>query len=372
MINKLIEFSTKNRLTVIICVLALAIWGGYSLSKLPIDAIPDITNKQVTIITLCPNLGPVEVEQFVTSPIEIEMSNIKGLEQIRSISKFGLSSVTIVFDDETDLYWARQQVFERLSTVQDNLPANSGKPQLAPITTGIGEIYQYVLKPKDPKNKSFSLMEIRTIQDWVIRKNLLGSPGVADISSFGGYKKEYHARIRPERLRAFNVTMNELFTALKEGNNNTGGAYIEKDNRAHIIRGVGLAKNIEDIKNTYIKLNNNVPVLVKDVADVELGNSTRYGAMTMNGEGEVVGAVVLLQMGENASQVIRTLEKRLKEVSKLLPEGLEIKPFINREQLVTKTIQTVTKNLIEGAFVVFIVLFIFLGDLRASLIAASV
>jgi len=372
MIDKLIEFSTRNRLTVMILVLILTLWGSYSLSKLPIDAIPDITNKQVTIITLCPNLGPVEVEQFVTSPIEIEMSNIKGLDQLRSISKFGLSSVTVVFDDNTDLYWARQQVFERLSTVQESLPSNSGKPQLAPITTGIGEIYQYVLKPKDIENKSFSLMEIRTIQDWVIRKNLLGSPGVADISSFGGYKKEYHARIRPERLRAFNVTIEEMYNALKEGNNNTGGAYIEKDKRAYIIRGVGLAKNIEDIKNTYIKLNNNVPVLVKDVADVELGNSTRYGAMTMNGEGEVVGAVVLLQMGENASDVIKKLEVRLEEVSKLLPEGLEIKPFINREELVAKTIHTVSKNLLEGAVVVLVVLFIFLGDLRASLIAASV
>lgn len=372
MIDSIIEFSTRNRLTILIFVGILIVWGSYSLSKLPIDAIPDITNKQVTIITLCPNLGPVEVEQFVTSPIEIEMSNIKGLDQIRSISKFGLSSLTLVFVDEVDLYWARQQVFERLSTVQENLPVNAGKPQLAPITTGIGEIYQYVVKPKDPNDNSFSLMEIRTIQDWVIRKNLLGSPGVADISSFGGYKKEYHARIKPEQLLAFNVTVEELFSALENGNNNTGGAYIEKDKKAYIIRGVGLAVNIEDIKNTFIKVNNGVPVLVKDVAEVALGSSTRYGAMTMDGKGEVVGAVVLLQMGENASGVIKSLEKRFAEIQKLLPAGLEIKPFINREKLVSRTIKTVTKNLIEGAIVVLFVLFIFLGDIRASLIAASV
>lgn len=372
MIEKIIDYSTRNRLAVAIMVLILMAWGFLSLKKLPIDAIPDITNKQVTILTLCPNLGPLEVERFVTSPIEIEMSNIKGLDQIRSISKFGLSATTIVFTDEVDLYWARQQVFERLSTVTESLPANAGKPQLAPITTGIGEIYQYVLQPKNPNDTSFSLMELRTIQDWVIRKNLLGSPGIADISSFGGYKKEYQAKIKPEKLRAYNVTVDELFAALHDGNNNTGGAYIEKDNRSYIVRGIGLATNIEDIQNTFIKINDNVPVLVKDVADVGLGASTRYGAMTMDGKGEVVGAVVLLQMGENASDVIKTLEVRLAEIQKLLPEELEIKPFINREALVARTISTVTKNLVEGAIVVLAVLMLFLGDIVASLIAASV
>ena len=372
MIERIIEFSTKNRLPIVLMVLILGAWGFFSLRKLPIDAIPDITNKQVTILTLCPNLGPLEVERFVTSPIEIEMSNIKGLDQIRSISKFGLSATTIVFQDEVDLYWARQQVFERLSTVTESLPQNAGKPQLAPITTGIGEIYQYVLQPKNPRDTSFNLMELRTIQDWVVRKNLLGSPGIADISSFGGYKKEYQAKIKPEKLRAYNVTVEELFDALHMGNNNTGGAYIEKDNRSYIVRGIGLATNLEDIRNTFIKINDNVPVLVKDVADVGLGSSTRYGAMTMNGKGEVVGAVVLLQMGENASDVIKQLEVRLAEIQKLLPEELEIKPFINREALVARTISTVTKNLVEGAIVVLLVLMLFLGDIVASLIAASV
>lgn len=372
MIDRIIEFSTRNRMPVSAMVVLLMGWGFLSLKKLPIDAIPDITNKQVTILTLCPNLGPLEVERFVTSPIEIEMSNIKGLDQIRAISKFGLSATTIVFSDEVDLYWARQQVFERLSTVSESLPENAGRPQLAPITTGIGEIYQYVLQPKNPNDTSFNLMELRTIQDWVIRKNLLGSPGIADISSFGGYKKEYQAKIKPEKLRAYNVTIEELFEALRMGNNNTGGAYIEKDNRSYIVRGIGLATNIEDIQNTFIKINDNVPVLVKDVADVGLGNSTRYGAMTMNGKGEVVGAVVLLQMGENASDVIQQLEKRLEEIQKLLPEELEIKSFINRESLVSRTINTVTKNLIEGAIVVLLVLMLFLGDIVASLIAASV
>lgn len=282
-------------------------WLGKCFSiQIAIDAIPDITNKQVNVITLTPSLGPLEVERFITSPMEIEMSNIKGLQMIRSISKFGLSSVTIVFSDETDLYWARQQVFERLSTITDNLPAGAGKPQLAPITTGIGEIYQYIIRPKDPTDTSFSLMEIRSVQDWVIRKNLLGSPGVADISSFGGYKKEYVAMLKPDRLRAYNVTIEELFQALQNGNNNTGGAYIEKDNKSYIIRGIGLASNREDIRNTFIKTYDNVPVLVKDVAEVKLGSAIRYGAMTMDGKGETVGAVVLLQMGENASEVINS------------------------------------------------------------------
>jgi cobalt-zinc-cadmium resistance protein CzcA len=351
--------------------LLLVIWGGYSLLKLPIDAVPDITNKQVNVITLSPNLGPVEIERFITSPLEIQLSNIKGLQQIRSISKFGLSSVTVVFDDATDLYWARQQVFERLSTVKKDLPAGA-EPELAPITTGIGEIYQYVIQPEQPGDTSFSLMEIRSIQDWIIRKNLLGTPGVADISSFGGYKKEYQAKLFPERLRAFNVTIPELFDALEQGNNNTGGAYIEKDRRSYIIRGVGLATTLEDIQNTVIKINDNVPVLVKDVANVELGSSIRYGAMTMDGQGEVVGAVVLLQMGENASDVIEGLEERMTTVKALLPEGLTINTFINRKNLVARTTSTVSKNLIEGAIVVLLVLFLFLGDIKASLIAASV
>lgn len=372
MINKLISYSVKNPLAIGIGILALIAWGFVSLNKLPIDAIPDITNKQVNIITLTPSLGPIEVEQFITSPIEVEMSNIKGLDQIRSISKFGLSSITIVFKDEVDLYWARQQVFERLSNIEESLPEGAGKPQLAPITTGIGEIYQYTIRPINPEDSSFSLMELRTIQDWIVRKNLLGSPGVADISSFGGYKKEYHAKIKPDRLRAFNVTIGELYEALKLGNNNTGGAYIEKDNKSFIIRGIGLATNLEDLKNTFIKTYDNAPVLVKDVAEVVLGNATRYGAMTMDGKGETVGAVVLLQMGENSSEVIKTLQIRLNEIEKLLPDGLKIEPFINREALVSKTITTVTHNLLEGAVVVLIVLFIFLGDYIASLIAASV
>ncbi|MCU0416973.1 MAG: CusA/CzcA family heavy metal efflux RND transporter [Cytophagaceae bacterium] len=371
MIDAITSFSVRNKWAVLGAMLLLVIWGGYSLLKLPIDAVPDITNKQVNVITLSPNLGPVEIERFITSPLEIQLSNIKGLQQIRSISKFGLSSVTVVFDDATDLYWARQQVFERLSTVKKDLPAGA-EPELAPITTGIGEIYQYVIQPEQPGDTSFSLMEIRSIQDWIIRKNLLGTPGVADISSFGGYKKEYQAKLFPERLRAFNVTIPELFDALEQGNNNTGGAYIEKDRRSYIIRGVGLATTLEDIQNTVIKINDNVPVLVKDVANVELGSSIRYGAMTMDGQGEVVGAVVLLQMGENASDVIEGLEERMTTVKALLPEGLTINTFINRKNLVARTTSTVSKNLIEGAIVVLLVLFLFLGDIKASLIAASV
>ncbi|MDX2194930.1 MAG: CusA/CzcA family heavy metal efflux RND transporter [Cytophagales bacterium] len=372
MLTRIIKISTKSRFGVSVMVLGIILWGVVSLQKLPIDAIPDITNKQVTVFNLSPNLGAVEVERFVTTPIEIEMSNILGIDHIRSISRFGLSSVTIVFNDDADLYRSRQLVFEKLANVQNSLPQNTGFSEMAPITTGIGEIYQYVIVPADANDNSFSLMEIRTIQDWVVRKNLLGTPGVTDISSFGGYKKEYHAKLNTESMKAYDVTIDELFEALNKGNNNTGGSYIEKDNRAYIIRGLGLAKNIDDIENTLIKIHDNNPVLIKHVADVSIESATRYGAMTMDGQGEVVGGVVLLQMGENASKVIDELEKRIENIQTMLPKGLVIKPFINRKALVDRTIHTVIKNLSEGAIIVILVLLLFLGDIKASLIAGSV
>ncbi|MFQ3576428.1 MAG: CusA/CzcA family heavy metal efflux RND transporter [Cytophagales bacterium] len=370
--DKIISWSVNSRYTILGILSIWVAWGLWSLSKLDIDAIPDITNKQVVVITLSPSLGPMEVENFVTTPIELEMSNIKGMSLMRSISKFGLSSVTLVFEDEIDLFWARQQVFERLSTVKDNLPSNAGNPQLAPITTGIGEVYQYVVVPENPNDTSFSLAEIRTLQDWVVRKNILGTPGIADVSSFGGYKKEYQCVLIPERLNAYGISIDELYEAIQNGNNNTGGAYIEKDNKSFVIRGVGLATTIEDIKNTFVKIHDNSPVLVGQVCKVVEGNAIRYGAMTMDGKGEVVGGVVLLQMGDNASKVIDQLEIKLEQIKKLLPKGITIKPFINRKALVGRTIQTVTKNLVEGALVVLVVLMLFLGDWRASVVAASV
>mgnify|MGYP002777097662 CR=1 FL=1 len=371
MIDNLIAFSVRKPLAILAMVGALVVWGLYSLSKLPIDAVPDITNNQVQIITNSPNLGPIEIEKFLTVPIELAMSNIPGLQEIRSISKYGLSSVTIIFNDETDLYWARSQVFERLKLVEQELPKGFGTPFMAPVTTGLGEIYQYIIRPLNQADTSFSSLELRTIQDWVVRKQLLGTQGVAEVSSFGGFKKEYQALIKPDRLKAANVTIDELYKAIAEGNQNTGGAYIERNNRAFIIRGIGLAKDIDDVENIVIKINNDVPVLVKDVADIAIGGSIRYGALTLDGKGEVVGGVIMMQKGENASRVVGNIKEKMAIIQKDLPDGLIIEPFIDREKFVSRTIKTVITNLTEGAIIVIGVLALFLGDWVASLIAAS-
>lgn len=372
MIDKIIEAGVKNRLAVLIGVAVLIVWGSYSLSKLPIDAVPDITNNQVEILVVSPNLGPLETERFLTTPIEMSMSNIPGLVEVRSISKFGLSDVTLVFTDETDLYWARSQILERLKQLEEELPAGFGTPFLAPVTTGLGEIYQYIIQPKDPNNTSYSLMELRTLQDWVIRKKILGIEGIADVSSFGGLKKEYQAKVKIDRLKALNVSLEEVFTAIENSNGNTGGAYIERNKRALIIRGIGLVKTLDDVGSAVVKIYNNVPVLVRDVADVSLGGAVRYGAMTTNGQAEVVGAVVMMQKGENASKVIQRLKEKLESIKSELPDDVEIVPFIDREKLVARTINTVKTNLMEGAVIVVLILILFLGDLKASLIAASV
>jgi len=372
MINKIIEFSVRQPLTIGIMVALIIIWGGISLKNLPIDAVPDVTSNQVDIITNTPSLAPLEMEMFVTAPIEMAMSNIPGLVEIRSISKFGLSVVKVVFTDETDIYWARQQVFERLDQVANEIPSGVGKPYMGPASTGLGEILQYIIRPKDPKDKSFSLMEIRTLQDWVIRKQLLGISGIAEVSGFGGYKKEYQARMNPDRMKALNVSVDELYTALSEGNSNTGGAYIEKQNKAFTIRGIGLATNLDDIGNTVIKMNDKIPVLVRDVADVGYGSSIRYGAITYNGEGETVGGIIMMTKGANGSDVITRIKAKMKEIEAKLPEGLVIEPFIDRSKLVNNAIKTVVTNLAEGALIVVLVIIVFLGNWRASLIAASV
>lgn len=372
MIDKIIEFSVKRPLTISILVAILIIWGSVSLSNLPIDAVPDVTSNQVDIITNTPSLAPLEMEMFVTAPIEMAMSNIPGLVEIRSISKFGLSVVKVVFTDDTNIYWARQQVFERLEQVANEIPAGVGKPYMGPASTGLGEVFQYIIRPKDPNDKSFSLMEIRTMQDWVIRKQLLGIPGIAEVSGFGGYKKEYQAKINPERMKALNVTVDELFEALSKGNSNTGGAYIEKQNKAFTIRGIGLATSLEEIGYTVVKMNNNIPVLVKDVADVDYGNSIRYGAITYNGLGETVGGIIMMTKGANGNEVITRIKAKMEEIQAKLPEGLVIEPFIDRSKLVNNAIKTVMTNLIEGALIVVLVIIVFLGNWRASLLAASV
>ncbi|TAF75842.1 MAG: efflux RND transporter permease subunit [Bacteroidetes bacterium] len=372
MIDGLINYSIKNKLAIGIFTLILSIYGIYSIIKLPIDAVPDVSNNQVQIITQNPNLAPYEIEKFLTSPIELAMANTPGLIEMRSMSKFGLSSVILIFSDETDIYRARQLVMERLKELEKEIPKELGSPNLAPVVTGLGEVYQYVVKPKYDGDTTYSLMDLRTIQDWVIRKKILGTEGVADVSSFGGLVKEYQAKVKPALLLTTNVTMEELFLALERGNSNTGGAYIEKEGTAYLIRGIGLAQTLDDIKNIVIKQNNGVPVFVRDVANVEFGYSVRYGAMSMNGKGEVVGAVVLMRKGENASKVVANIKARLEEIKEFLPEDLVIEPFIDRDALVGRAIKTVAKNLFEAFIIVVLVVLLFLGDIRASLLVASV
>lgn len=372
MIDKLIAYSTRSPWTIGFIVLILCIWGGYSLKNLPIDAVPDVTTNQVDVITNSPNLSSLEIERFITTPIEMAMANIPGLIEVRSNSKFGSSVVKLIFKDEIDIYWARQQVFERLEGVKSEIPEGAGTPILGPASTGLGEIYQYVIRPTDIKNSKYTTTEIRTIQDWVVRRKLLGLTGVADVSGYGGYTKEYQAKIKPERLKSFGITVDELYEALAKGNSNTGGAYIEKDNKAYTIRGIGLAKNLDDIANTVIETRNGVPILVKEVADVEFGHALRYGALTMNGEGDVVGGSILMMKGANGNQVIEDVKKRMAEIQEILPEGLVIEPFVDRSKLVNAAIKTVATNLIEGALIVFVVILLLLGNLRAGLLAASV
>jgi cobalt-zinc-cadmium resistance protein CzcA len=371
MIDKIIVFSIRSKILILSLTAALVSVGTFALLKLPLDAVPDVTNNQVLIITQDPNLAAYEMEKFATAPIELAMANLPDMVEIRSISKFSLSNVTVIFKDNVDPYHARLLVLEKLNDLKKNLP-NGVQPTLAPISTGLGEIFQYIIRPKNPQDSVYTLSDLRTIQDWVVRKKLLSTEGVADISSFGGYVKEYQAKVNPKFMRAANVTLEEIFRALEGGNGNAGGAYIEKDGTAFVIRGIGLIKNLEDIEKTIIKINNQVPVYIKDVAEVDYGATVRYGAMTINGEGETVGAVVLMRKGENAVNVIKNIKKSLSEIEKDLPKDLEIVPFIDRSVLISKTIKTVTANLLEGCLIVIVVLFIFLGDIRASLLAASV
>ncbi|MDN3673479.1 CusA/CzcA family heavy metal efflux RND transporter [Flavobacterium branchiarum] len=371
MLNKIIQFSVKNKLVIGVFTLLWIIYGVYEVSRLPIDAVPDITNNQVQIITTAPSLGAEDVERLITFPIEQAISNIPQLKESRSISRFGLSLVTIVFDDDTDVYWARQQVAERLQKVE--IDENASTPEMAPATTGLGEIYQYVVKPQPGYEAKYSLEDLRTIQDWTIRRQLLGTPGIADVATFGGKLKQYEIAVNPARLKAQSLTIKEVFTALSSNNENTGGAYIEKGPTVLYIRSVGLTKNISDIQNIIVKNTQaGTPILIKDIADVKMSSAIRYGALTTDDLGESVGGIVMMLKGENANNVIVNVKKRVAEIEKILPEGLKIEPFLDRTKMVDNAIGTVQKNLIEGALIVVLVLVLFLGNLRAGLIVASV
>ncbi|MBN9399774.1 MAG: CusA/CzcA family heavy metal efflux RND transporter ['Candidatus Kapabacteria' thiocyanatum] len=373
MFDTIISFSIRNKLVIGLGVVALVIWGVVSLRNLPIDAVPDITNNQVQVVTLSPALAPQEVERLITMPVELTMASIPGITEIRSISRFGLSVVTIVFHDDVDVYWARAQVDQRLIDVQQQIPAGAGTPQMAPVTTGLGEIYQYTLRVKQGYESRYTSMELRTVQDWIIRRRLLGTEGVADVSSFGGYLRQVEVAVDPERLRTMGLTMADLLSSVERNNANAGGAYIEKGPSLYYIRTEGMATTPEELGATIVRrTDGGLPVLLRDVATVRDGHAVRYGAMTIDAKGEAVGGIVLMLKGANSSSVIESVKQRIDDIGRMLPDGIEIEPFLDRTKLVNKAITTVSTNLIEGALIVIFVLVLLLGNIRAGLIVASV
>ena len=372
MINAIIAFSIKNKLIVMLFVAGLVIWGVFSMTRIPIDAVPDITNNQVQVITTSRNLATEDIEQFVTYPIELEMANLPGVQEIRSISKFGLSVVTVVFDDDMGTYLPRQVIAEKLKSVQEKIPEGFGVPEMGPISTGLGEIYQYLLDVKPGYESLYSTMDLRTIQDWTVKRHLIGIPGVVEVNTWGGYLKQYEVAVDPERLRSMNITIEDVFTALESNNENTGGGYIEKNQESYFVRGEGVVGSLDDIGNIVVKTNSGIPVLMRDIGLVRFGHATRFGAITANGKGEKVMGQVMMLKGANSNEVIAAVKKRVAEIQETLPEGLYINPFLERSELIKKTTMTVEENLILGALIVIFVVVLLLGNFRSGLIVASI
>ena len=372
MISRIIAFSINNKLTIGLLVVALIIAGFYSMQKVPVDAVPDITNNQVQVVTTSQSLAPQEVEQFITFPVEMAMANIPDVVKIRSISRFGLSVVTIVFEDHVPVLHARQYVKEQMAMAEAEIPAELGQPEMMPITTGLGEIYQYTLVVAPEKRNEYDAMALRTIQDWIVKRQLAGIKGIIEVSSFGGFVKQYEVAVDPNALRSLNVTITDVFNALEVNNQNSGGSYIEKGPYAYYIRTEGIVKSLSDIENIVVAQNSTTPVLIKHVAEVKFGFPPRFGAMTMDGKGETVGGITLMLKGANSSEAIKNVQNRVAEVQKSLPDGITIEPYLDRSTLVAKTIGTVRNNLIEGGLIVIFVLILLLGNFRAALIVASI
>ncbi len=371
MLNNIIKFSIKNKLIIGFMTLGLVIWGLWSATKLPIDAVPDITNNQVQIITVCPTLASQEVEQLVTFPIEQSISNLPDIDEVRSISRFGLSTITVVFKEHVDIYFARQLIFERLKQAEEDIPKGIGTPEMGPVSTGLGEVYQYVIHPKKGSEGKYDVKDLRTMQDWIVARQLNGTPGVAEVNSFGGELKQYEVAVSPNRLNALGVSIPEVFNALEKNNQNVGGSYIEKKPNAYFIRGLGLATSLSDIENIAVKSSGGIPIFIKDVATVQYGHALRFGALTYNGKVDAVGGVVMMLKGENSNEVVNRVKDKLEIIKKSLPEDITIEAYLDRTDLVKRAISTVEKNLIEGALIVIFVLVVFLGNMRAGLIVAS-
>jgi cobalt-zinc-cadmium resistance protein CzcA len=371
MINGLIRLSIERRFLVLMLIALLAVLGVYSLWSLPIDAMPDVTNVQVQILTSSPSLPPLEVERQITFPIEVAMRGLPKVMEIRSVSKFGLSAVTIVFDDMVDVYFARQLAMERLSQARSQIPASLGDPEMGPITTGLGEIYQYELRAAPGSN--YDLTALRSTQDWNVRRQLLGVPGVTEVNSIGGQVKQYQARVNPAKLQAYGLSLREVLDAVARNNANVGGAYIEHAGEQYLLRGIGLATSVEDIASIVVKTGKDgVPIYVRDVAEVVTGAAVRQGATIADGQGEIVAGIAIMLVHENARDVVARVKERIEQIKQTLPKGIELIPFYDRTELVNRTIHTVARNLIEGALIVIFVLVLLLGNWRGALLVATV
>lgn len=372
MLEKIISFSLNNKMLVLLAVAAMAVWGLLSLKEIAIDAVPDITNNQVQVVTNCPTLAPQEVEQYITFPIEALMANLPQVEEVRSISRYGLSVVTVVFSEKMDGMLARQLVAEQVQRAKNEIPPDLGSPEMMPITTGLGEIYQYVLVVDSAHEHLYNPMELRTIQDWIVKRQLTGVPGVIETSSFGGFVKQYEVAINPEKLVANNITLQQVFTAMQTNNLSSGGGYIESGAHSFYLRSEGKITELNELANITIEVRNGIPIRLTDVATFKYGNPQRYGAMTMDGEGEVVGGITLMLKGANATSTTEAVKERIESIRKALPPGVDVYPYLDRAKLVNKTIGTVSKNLIEGGLIIIFVLVLFIGNLRAGVVVASV
>jgi cobalt-zinc-cadmium resistance protein CzcA len=371
MINGIIRFAVAQRLLVLLMVAIMIVAGIYSLLRLPIDAVPDVTNVQVQVLTAAPSLAPLEIERQITFPVEVAMSGLPDIEEIRSVSKFGLSAVTVVFADHVDIYFARQLVLERLSQAREQIPELIGSPEMGPISTGLGEIYQYELRAKP--GSAYDATALRTIQDWSVRRQLLGVPGVTEVNSFGGLEKQYQVRLDPARLQAFGLSLRDVFEAVSRNNANVGGAYIEHGEEQYLLRGIGLVETTEDIRSIVVKTGpEGIPIYVRDLGDVVTGATVRQGAVTADGQGEIVAGIVMMLKGENSRTVVERVKERVEQIRSTLPQGVELVPFYDRTELVDRTIHTVEKNLIEGAILVIVVLILLLGNWRGALLVSSI
>ncbi|MDH7912038.1 CusA/CzcA family heavy metal efflux RND transporter [Winogradskyella sp. SYSU M77433] len=371
MINKIIDFSINNKFIIGLLTLTLIGVGIWSMATVNLGSVPDITNNQVQVITQSPNLGTEDIEQFVTYPVELSMGNLPGVTEIRSISRFGLSVVTIVFEDDMGTYLPRQLVQEKLNELGESIPEKFGSPSMGPISTGLGQIYEYTIKPEEGFENKYSPMELRTVQDWVIKRQLTLLEGVVEVNSYGGSIKQYEVTVNPDKLNSLGISISQVYEALARNNVNTGGAYIEKNKMSNFIRGEGLIRSLEDIKDISIINEGNIPVTIGDVATrVHFGNQVRYGAFTQDGK-EAVGGIIMMLKGSNPNAVIQNVKNRMAEIEKSLPEGLTIAPIIDRSELIARTTDTVKTNLLEGALIVIFALVLLLGSLRGGIITAT-